>query len=66
MAELRDLRASDPVKLLAMYRHLAGLGVDNQLPRGVSFMSMIDALLDDEGKRRLVDPHDKNSANKPA
>jgi hypothetical protein len=47
-AELRELRQCDPIKLLAMYRNLVGLGVDSQLPQGVSFTAMIEALLDDE------------------
>ena len=51
-AELVELRSADPVKLLALYRGLKGLGVDSRLPPGVSFTSMIDALLDEEARRR--------------
>jgi hypothetical protein len=59
-AELRQLRQSDPVRLLAMYRNLAGLSVDTQLPHGVSITGMITALLDAEERQRQVDPlHDE-------
>jgi hypothetical protein len=52
IAELRALRANDPVKLLSMYRHLKGLGVENQLPPHVSFTGMIDAIVEDEPRRQ--------------
>jgi hypothetical protein len=54
-SELLALRASDPVTLISMYCQLAGLGASNQLPAGVSFMSMIDALLDAEALKRQGD-----------
>jgi hypothetical protein len=50
-AELRRLRESNPVKLLALYRNLTGLGVDSPLPHGVTIRGMIAELLDDEERR---------------
>src|SRR2546423_286851 len=48
LSELNGLRTADPARLILMYRDVAGLGVDNQLPRHASFMSMIDAIVDSE------------------
>jgi hypothetical protein len=38
-----------------MYRHVAGLTVAGQLPHNVSFMRMIEAILDDEEEKRRSD-----------
>jgi len=43
---LWDLRRSDPAKLVAVYQGIANLRVDQALPPGVTFGSMIDAILD--------------------
>jgi hypothetical protein len=52
MDELMQIRTSDPMKLICMYRYLKGLGECNQLPYGVSFTSMIRAILDDEANQQ--------------
>ena len=46
--ELRQLRQERPERLIALYRLTAGLPVVNQLPAGVSFASMIDAIIEHE------------------
>jgi hypothetical protein len=59
-AELYAMKATDPIELLALYRHMTGLGVDSQLPHHVSFNMMIDAILEHE-QRQAVESHDKRA-----
>jgi len=59
-ADLYAMKATDPIKLLALYRHIKGLGVDSQLPPHVSFNTMIDAILQHE-QRQAVEAHDKDA-----
>jgi hypothetical protein len=54
-SELLALRANDPGLLLVLYCQLVGLNPGSQLPAGVSFMTMIDALLDAEALQRQAD-----------
>jgi hypothetical protein len=49
---LSGLRSSDPVRLITMYRDIAGLTVDNQLPYRTSFTGMIEAILASEEQSR--------------
>ncbi len=44
-AELRDLRTSDPAQIIDYYQRIAALAPDGQLPPGVSFGEMIQAIL---------------------
>jgi hypothetical protein len=47
-AELRALRRTDPVLLLALYRRAARLDPDAAIPPGQTFATMITAVLDAE------------------
>ena len=57
--ELWDLRHKNPAKLIATYRRVANMEVDETLPLEVTFDSMIDAIVRDhgqpQGKRRTMD-----------
>ena len=55
LSELVALKVSDPAKLIAMYRHVAGLTVNGQLPHEVSFLRMIEAILEGEAAKRLAE-----------
>ena len=46
-AELRELRTTDPVKLIALYRN-ANVVELRELPAGTSFAAMIEAILNHE------------------
>ena len=46
--ELRQLRNSDPQRIIALYRAATGNDELEQLPTGVSFASMIDAIVERE------------------
>ena len=46
--ELRALRNSDPQRLIALYRAATGKDEFGQLPAGLSFASMVDAVLQHE------------------
>ena len=45
-AHLLKLQGNDPARLIATYRSVSDMEVDETLPPGVSFISMIDAILD--------------------
>jgi hypothetical protein len=53
--ELLALRAHDPAMLISLYCRHVGLGTSSQLPAGISFMTIIDALLDAESLQRQAD-----------
>ena len=40
MAELYDMKSSNPAKLISLYRAIECLRVDSQLPRGISFTTI--------------------------
>jgi hypothetical protein len=61
--ELLALRSNDPALLVSMYCQLVGLCTSSQLPPGVSFMTMIDALLDAEALQRQSDASSDKSAS---
>jgi hypothetical protein len=61
--ELLALRANDPALLVSLYCQLVGLYTSSQLPPGVSFMTMIDALLDAEALQRQSDASSDKSAS---
>lgn len=42
------MRATDPAQIIAIYQGIVGLQPDRQLPYGVSFTAMIEAILDYE------------------
>ena len=48
VAELRILQSSDPRELVAKYCEISGELASNQLPHGVSFSRMIEAIVDFE------------------
>ena len=43
--ELRELRLTNPSRIIALYRAATGKDELGQLPSGVGFTSMIDAIL---------------------
>ena len=44
-ADLRVLQATDPAQIISTYRKTAGLSPSVQVPQGVSFYRMIEAIL---------------------
>jgi hypothetical protein len=55
LSELVALKVTDPARLIFMYRNVAGLTVDGQLPHNASFMYMIEAILNFEEAGREAD-----------
>jgi hypothetical protein len=63
--ELRQLRKRSPYRLIALCRGLVGTSETDPLPAGVSFASMIDAILQQElktGKLERDSPHAAGAA----
>jgi hypothetical protein len=48
VAELWELRHSDPLAVLALYRCVAGLSANDMPPPGVIFSDMIQAIVEKE------------------
>ena len=46
--QLRELRQTDPARLIAIYRQVANLNEISNLPPGVDFAGMIDAIIESE------------------
>jgi hypothetical protein len=46
--ELHQLRDTDPEQLIASYRRVAVLDDDQALPGGVTFVTIVEAILDHE------------------
>ena len=46
--ELHGLRDSDPSQLMSMYRQVVALGDDQALPCGITFVGIVEAILDHE------------------
>jgi hypothetical protein len=46
--ELHGLRETDPAQLIAVYRRVAGLDEEQALPGGVTFVTIVEAILDHE------------------
>jgi hypothetical protein len=44
-AELQALLRTNPAQIIAHFRGVSGLSTDGQLPYGVSFATMIEAIL---------------------
>jgi hypothetical protein len=44
-SELHVLRRVDPAQIIARYKGIRGISPDSQLPYGVSFVAMIDAIV---------------------
>lgn len=44
--ELHKLRDSAPALLVAMYRRIAALSEEQSLPTGISFVSLVEAIID--------------------
>jgi len=44
-ADLHALQATDPAQIISIYRKTAGLSPSVQVPQGVSFYRMIEAIL---------------------
>ena len=49
-ARMWELRRTDPAKLIAAYQGIANLRLDQALPPGVTFASIIDAILEHVGQ----------------
>ena len=48
MSELRTLQSCNPRELITKYCEITGQPAGNQLPHGVSFSRMIEAIVDSE------------------
>ncbi len=46
--QLLDLRATDPLQVVAFYRRAIGLNRVSMLPGGMDFTSLIESILDHE------------------
>jgi hypothetical protein len=46
--QLLNLRASDPLQVVALYRRAVGLNRVSMLPGGMDFTSLIESILDHE------------------
>jgi hypothetical protein len=46
--ELHRLRDTDPAYLIAVYRRIAALDIDQALPGGVTFVTIVETILDHE------------------
>ena len=46
--QLRELRQTDPARLIAIYRRIANLSETSALPPDVNFAGMIDAIIESE------------------
>ena len=51
LAELQELRRTDPVALITLYRRVAGLGVVELLPPNLTLPDMIRAIVENEMRR---------------
>lgn len=49
--ELFELRASDPLRVIELYRRVVGLNRFNMLPGGMDYSSLIESILDFEAAR---------------
>ena len=54
-AQLHALLTEDPKQIVTMYCRIVGQSPSSQLPSNVSFMTMIDAILDAEALQRHND-----------
>jgi hypothetical protein len=46
--ELHRLRDTDPSHLIALYQRIAALDIDQALPGGVTFVTIVETILDHE------------------
>jgi len=54
--QLLDLRANDPLEVVALYRRAVGLNRHNMLPGGMDLTSLVESILDHEtANGRLID-----------
>lgn len=53
--ELQTLKASNPRRIIALYRAITGKDELGQLPEGVGFTSMIDAIIEYEVAAGIVE-----------
>jgi hypothetical protein len=54
--ELLKLRASDPLRIIDLYRRVVGLNRFNMLPGGMDYRSLIESIVEFEAARgRLLD-----------
>jgi hypothetical protein len=51
---LNQIRQTDPVQLIAIYRTATNTPLMDQLPRGLGFTGMIQAILENEFERAVV------------
>jgi hypothetical protein len=55
-SQLLDLRANDPLEVVALYRRAVGLNRHNMLPGGMDLTSLVESILDHEtASGRLID-----------
>ena len=56
--QLLDLRANDPLEVVALYRRAVGLNRHNMLPGGMDLTSLVESILDHEtaNGRLIVQP----------
>lgn len=55
-AKLLDLRSSDPMQVIALYRRAVGLNGSSMLPGGMDLSSLVDSILDHETGRVMDQP----------
>ena len=55
-AQLLDLRANDPLKVIELYRRVVGLNRHSMLPGGMDLVSLVDSILDyEDANGRVLD-----------
>jgi hypothetical protein len=55
-AELLEMRANDPLQVIALYRRIVGLNQRSMLPGGMDLASLVESILDHEtATGRLLD-----------
>jgi hypothetical protein len=47
-AELLEMRANDPLQVIALYRRIVGLNQRSMLPGGMDLASLVESILDHE------------------
>jgi hypothetical protein len=53
--ELQSLKATNPRRIIALYRAITGKDELGQLPEGVGFTAMIDAIIEHEVAGGVID-----------
>jgi hypothetical protein len=53
-SDLNDLRSTNPNRIIELYNAIGGAHTDGQVPYGVAFVTMIDAIVAFESQREMV------------